>query len=92
MPVIHDPERHRFTVATPAGEAELVYHIRKRDGAMDLLHTFVPEKARGGSIASDLVEAALAWGTEHHLQVVATCPYVQSWLKRHPEMVGRFVK
>ena len=92
MPVLHDPTRHRFSVATPAGEAELVYRIRQRDGAMDLLHTFVPEAARGGSIASDLVEAAIAYGTEHQLHFVATCPYVQSWLKRHPEMAGRFVK
>jgi predicted GNAT family acetyltransferase len=92
MPVLHDPDHHRFTLATPAGEAELTYRFRKRDGAMDLLHTFVPEGARGGSVASDLVEAAIAYGRERKLGFVATCPYVQSWLKRHPEMQSRFSK
>lgn len=92
MPITHDLARHRFVVATPAGEAELVYHRRPKDGAMDLLHTFVPEGARGGTVASDLVDAAIVYGTEHQLEFVATCPYVQSWLRRHPEMAARFVK
>ena len=92
MTVTHDPTRHRFSVATPAGEAELVYHLRKSDGAMDLLHTFVPEGARGGTIASDLVETAIGHGREHGLKLVATCPYVQRWLTRHPEAADLFVK
>ena len=90
MPVTHDPARHRFLFPTPHGDAELVYHLRK-DGAMDLLHTFVPEAARGGTIASDLVKAAIAHAREHNIRLVATCPYVQSWLVRHPETRELFV-
>ena len=92
MPVTHDPARHGFFAPTPAGEAELVYHMRSRDGAMDLLHTFVPEGARGGTLASDLVETAIAHARDHRLKLVATCPYVQRWLTRHPEVEGMFVK
>ena len=90
MPVIHRPDRRRFIVETPVGEAELSYRIRE-DGAMDLLHTFVPEKARGGTVASDLVRAAIAYGKGQGLKLVATCPYVQSWLVRHPEEKGYFI-
>jgi hypothetical protein len=91
MPVSHLPDRHRFVIATPAGEAELTYHIRQ-DGAMDLLHTFVPAKARGATVASDLVEAAVEYGKAQGLKLVATCPYVQSWLRRHPEVESMFVQ
>ena len=90
MPVLHRPDRHRFILETPAGEAELTYHLRA-DGAMDLVHTFVPLKARGGTVASDLVEAAIEYAKGEGLKMVATCPYVQSWLVRHPEEKGNFV-
>jgi predicted GNAT family acetyltransferase len=91
MPVTHLPDRSRFIAETPAGEAELTYRIRP-DGAMDLLHTFVPEGARGGSVASDLVDAAVNYARAQGLKIVATCPYVQTWLKRNPESEGLFVK
>ena len=90
MPVIHDPTHHRFTVATTAGDAELVYHVRA-DGALDLQHTFVPPKARGGRIASDLVQAAIAHARSNELKLVATCSYVQSWVARHPKEQELFV-
>lgn len=90
MPVTHHPDRHRFIVTTPDGEAELAYRIRK-DGVMDLLHTFVPEAARGGTIASDLVKAAIVHATVNSIKLKATCPYVQSWLVRHPETRELFV-
>jgi predicted GNAT family acetyltransferase len=91
MPVTHRPDRHRFILETPAGEAELTYHMRA-DGAMDLIHTLVPEKARGGTIASELVRAAVEYGKGQGLKLAATCPYVQSWLVRHPEEQGFFVQ
>ena len=90
MPATHDPDRHRFYFPTSHGDAELVYRIRK-DGVMDLLHTFVPEAARGGTIASDLVKAAIVHARTHELRLKATCPYVQSWLVRHPETRELFV-
>ncbi|HEX7918609.1 MAG TPA: GNAT family N-acetyltransferase [Gemmatimonadales bacterium] len=90
MPATHDPDHHRCLFPTPHGDAELVYRIR-RDGVMDLLHTFVPEAARGGTIASDLVKSAIAHATANGLKLKATCPYVQSWLVRHPETRELFV-
>lgn len=90
MPATHDPAHSRFVFPTPHGDAELAYRIRK-DGVMDLIHTFVPEAARGGTIASDLVKAAIAHATTNGLKLKATCPYVQSWLVRHPETRELFV-
>jgi predicted GNAT family acetyltransferase len=90
MPAARAPERFRFTTETPAGKAELVYSIRD-DGVMDLLHTFVPVGARGGTVASDLVRTAVDHAKKHGLRLVATCPYVQTWLTRHPEERKYFI-
>jgi predicted GNAT family acetyltransferase len=36
-------------------------------------------------VSDALVRAALAYAGERQLRVIATCPYVQAWLRRHPE-------
>jgi uncharacterized protein len=82
--VQHDPEHSRFVVALPDGEAQLVYAPFSED-VIDLQHTDVPASGHGQGVADALVRAALAYAREHQLRVIATCPYVQAWLQRHPE-------
>lgn len=84
MTVQHDPRRRRFFVALPEGEAELIYGDFAED-VLDLQHTEVPASARGQGVGDALVRAALAFAREHGRRVMATCPYVQRWLKAHPE-------
>ena len=84
MNVEHDEQRERFFVTLPEGEAELVYG-EFSDGILDLRHTEVPPAARGEGVADALVRAALAFARARGYQVVATCPFVQRWLKAHPE-------
>lgn len=50
-----------------------------------LMHTFVPEILEGRGIASSLAHHALEWAREHKKPVVVYCPYVATYLKRHPE-------
>jgi uncharacterized protein len=84
MTVQQDTERSRFVVALPDGEAQLVYAL-SGDTAIDLQHTEVPPSDQGHGVADELVRAALSYAREHELRVIATCPYVQVWLRRHPE-------
>ena len=84
MTVQHDPRRRRFFVALPEGDAELIYGDFAED-VLDLQHTEVPASARGQGVGDALVRAALAFAREHGRRVMATCPYVQRWLKAHPE-------
>ena len=84
MKVYHDERCERFYVTLPEGEAELVYG-EFGEGILDLQHTEVPPSARGDGVADALVRAALAFAREGGYRVVATCPYVQRWLKTHPE-------
>jgi uncharacterized protein len=84
MTVQHDPERSRFFVPLADGEAELFYEPFSED-VLDLQHTEVPPSGQGHGVGDALVRAALAYAREQGLRVIATCPYVQAWLRRHPE-------
>jgi len=83
LSVQHEPSRSRFVVALPDGEAELIYAMFA-DDVMDLQHTEVPTSGKGQGVGDALVRAALAYARERGLRVMATCPYVQAWLRRHP--------
>ncbi len=84
MVVEHDPERQRFFIALTDGEAELFY-APFGDDILDLQHTEVPRSAQGQGVSDALVRGALAYAREHDFRVIATCPYVQRWLRKHPE-------
>jgi predicted GNAT family acetyltransferase len=83
MTVQHDPLQGRFFVPLEDGEAELRY-APFGDDILDLQHTEVPPSGKGRGIGDALVRAALGYARERGLRVVATCPYVQAWLRRHP--------
>jgi predicted GNAT family acetyltransferase len=79
--VEHAPGRF---FARVAGEmAELVYE--RRDGVLDVQHTYTPPALRGRDLAARLTEAAFAYAREQGLKVVPTCPYTVGWVARHPE-------
>ena len=84
MTVQHDPARSRFMVTLADGDAELLYGMFG-DDVIDLQHTEVPPSGKGQGVGDALVRAALAYARERGLRVMATCPYVQAWLRRHPE-------
>jgi predicted GNAT family acetyltransferase len=83
MTVQHDPARSRFFLPLDDGEAELFY-APFGDDVLDLQHTEAPASAKGRGVGDALIRAALAYARERDLRVMATCPYVQAWLRRHP--------
>jgi predicted GNAT family acetyltransferase len=83
MTIQHDAQGHRFVLRLADGEARLVYGYFS-DEILDLQHTEIPASGHGQGVGDALVRAALAYAREHGLRVIATCPYVQAWLKRHP--------
>ena len=84
MTVTHDPEQFRFVVTLSDGDAQLFY-APFGDDMLDLQHTEVPPSGQGQGVGDALVRAALAYARERGLRVIATCPYVQVWLRRHPD-------
>jgi predicted GNAT family acetyltransferase len=84
MTVQHDQQHSRFFIPLVDGDAELLY-APFGDDVIDLQHTEVPPSGQGHGAGDALVRAALAYAREQGLRVMATCPYVQAWLRRHPE-------
>ena len=84
MNVAHDARRHRFTVQLPEGTGELVYSVPAPQ-VLELLHTGVPESLRGHGVGEALVAAAVEYARRNGNKIIPTCPFVRSWLARHPE-------
>ena len=58
---------------------------RMKGGALELVHTEVPEQYQGQGLAGKLVTAALEWARESGLKVIPSCPYVRNFIGKHPE-------
>ncbi len=81
--VVHNPEQHRFEITQEGHTAELVYRLKP--GRIVMVHTGVPAELEGRGLAKELAVAGLSYAREHGLKVVPLCPFVVSYVKRHPE-------
>jgi predicted GNAT family acetyltransferase len=85
LQVQHDVENSRFVADVEGRECVLDYE-RRNEKILDYKHTFTPEPLRGRGIASDVVRYALSWARRNGQRVVASCPFVQSYVDEHPEV------
>ena len=81
--VVHDADRRQFRVGDGDGAAVLQY--RSDPGRITFLHTHVPESYRGQGIGGKLARAGLEHAKAEGLGVVPYCPFVRSYLTKHPE-------
>jgi uncharacterized protein len=61
----------------------ITYHLR--DQAISLIHTEVEPAFQGAGLATRLARFALDDARGRGLDVLPFCPYVNSWIKKHPE-------
>jgi predicted GNAT family acetyltransferase len=81
--VAHDTAAQQFRVGK--GEDAAVLQYRLTPGRITFPHTLVPEAFRGQGIAQKLARAGLEHAKAEGLGVVPICPFVQSYVKKHPE-------
>ena len=81
--VQHEPSFHRFAIDVDGQTAVLNY--RQEGDTLYLVHTEVPAELEGKGIGGRLAKAGLNYAREHQLKVVPRCPFVASYLERHPE-------
>jgi predicted GNAT family acetyltransferase len=81
--VVNNEEKRRYE-ARVGNEMAVLTYARAGDHIV-FLHTLVPEPLEGRGIAGQLAHAALEDASAAHLQVVAQCPYVAAYVRRHPE-------
>lgn len=83
LTVKHDPEDQEFTTELDGYGGELAYSLS--DQVIDFTHTYVDEPIRGQGVANHLIKAGLQYAEENKLQVIASCPAVAAYIRRHPE-------
>jgi predicted GNAT family acetyltransferase len=81
--ILNNEKEQQFQVRLEGEMASLEY--RMNEGKIVLMHTEVPEKLGGRGIASALAKYGMDYARAHHFPVKVYCPFVQTWLKRHPE-------
>lgn len=78
-----------FEIHTDAERAFMEY--RFHDNSIALMHTEVPERFVGKGAASALAKFAFDYAKAHHKNVLVYCPFVQTYVKRHPELNAQIV-
>jgi predicted GNAT family acetyltransferase len=80
--VVDHQAQKRFELTIDDHTAYLAYE-RTHD-TLTLVHTEVPEELRGRRVGDTLVKAALEAGRAAGLRIVAVCPFVRAYLRKHP--------
>jgi predicted GNAT family acetyltransferase len=72
----------RFEVVVDGQTAFLAYE--RTPTSLVLVHTEVPPSLRGRHLADVLAKAAIDAGHAERLPIVALCPFVKAYLRKHP--------
>jgi predicted GNAT family acetyltransferase len=74
-------DAHRFELTVENETAVLLY--QRTPTSLILVHTEVPPAVRGRHLADTLAKAAIAAARAEGLRVVAVCPFVKAYLRKH---------
>jgi uncharacterized protein len=83
LTIEHDTTAQQFYAMLNGERAVLQY--RRSPGKIYFVHTEVPPAFRHHGIADALAHAGLEFARAEHLAVTALCPFVASYISRHPE-------
>ena len=79
-----NPDEHRYE-ATVDGELAGFTIYRSRPGLIAFIHTEVGDAFEGQGVGSKLVSEALDDARRRELEVLPFCPFVNSYIQKHPE-------
>jgi uncharacterized protein len=75
---------HRYEALVDGEVAGFVAYRPMHDGVRNLVHTEVDSAFEGKGIASKLVARALEAERARGGKIIASCPFVSAYLRRHP--------
>jgi hypothetical protein len=85
LSVTHHPDRHRYE-AFVEGELAGFAVYRLSEGVIEFTHTEVDDAFEGHGVGSTLAREALDdVRRDGSRKVVATCPFISSWIERHDD-------
>jgi hypothetical protein len=82
--VVDNPAASRYELRAD-GEFAGFVEYRLRDQVISLVHTEVDPRFQGAGLATHLARFSLDDARKRHLAVLPFCPYIQAWIKKHPE-------
>jgi predicted GNAT family acetyltransferase len=83
--VREDAEANRFEAVDESGVVAGFAAYRRYPDRIVFTHTVVDDAFEGRGVGSTLVRAALDAVREEGLRVVPQCPFVKSYIERHPD-------
>jgi predicted GNAT family acetyltransferase len=85
-PVVTDnPAQSRFEMHVDGELAGFVDYRLQHDQVISLVHTEVESNFQGSGLATQLARFALDDARKRDLAVLPLCPYINSWIKKHPD-------
>jgi predicted GNAT family acetyltransferase len=78
-----NPSAHRFELETEQGTAIVTYRLA--GDVITLDHTEVPKAMEGRGVGSQLARGVFDDIRARGLKAKALCPFLRTWLERHPE-------
>jgi len=84
--VINNEQNQQFLAPVEDETAYMEYRLK--DGIIYLMHTDVPDRLSGRGIGTALATYAFNYARENGLKVKVYCPFVLTYLKRHPELAN----
>ena len=87
QPVVTDrPDSGRFEIAVDGQVAGFAAYHSVGDN-LDFTHTEIDDRFEGRGLGSILIRAALEATRERGMGVLPHCPFVRSFIERHPEYI-----
>lgn len=83
-PVHYNPGQHQFDLDID-GLRSVVEFVKSGDHTLTLTHTEVHPDLEGKGVGSYLVKSVFAYVEQNGLKIIPLCPFVSSYLQRHPE-------
>lgn len=81
---VHDNEdQHRFELVVDGRTAFSQYRLAS--GTITFLHTEVPKELEGHGVGKRLAQGALEAVRAKGLKVVAKCPFIAAYIRKHAE-------
>ncbi len=81
--VVDNTTAHRLEINDGGHIAFLTY--RMKGDAIEYMHSETPPELQGRGYASALAKFALEREKASGRKVIASCPFVRAYIKRHPE-------
>ena len=84
MTVRDNSEQHQYEIDVDGELAGWIVYRRNGD-VVAMLHTEVEPEHEGKGVGAALAKGALDDVRDHGLKVLPLCPFVATYVKRHPE-------